>query len=249
MVTLHTGEDEMARFRFLARWSLLASLVVLGLLLMFFTVLFPVVRDSPLPAQYNDLVRAGRNPAIFRLSIALTAAHWLLLGGFLLLLGAALAVRAPIGSAFIWACGIGQIAGVTGAFIHLNAVSNLAAGYAAAGPEQQGGLLRSYDDLRLVGTSLYAASDFMSALALLVVAGVTISAAGTALDFPRWLVAMCGLLGLFGLGNAVADFATGSYAPDVPSDFLRIVIFFAVAVVFWRRTRAEGLEARQVPAS
>ena len=58
MMTLRIGDDEMAWFRFLARWSLLAALVVLGLLLMFFTVLFPVVRDSPLPAHYNDLVVA-----------------------------------------------------------------------------------------------------------------------------------------------------------------------------------------------
>ena len=221
-------------FRFLSRWCLLAGLVVLALFLVFGIVVLPASQNSPLPGQYDELVVAIRNPALFRITSTLDVSTWLVEGGFLITLAALLGRRAPMRSTFIAACGIGQLAGVLGAFTHLDGVSDLATRYVAAAPEQQAGLLRSYLDLQLIVSTHFNAGALLWALASLLVASVIWSLA----DFPRWLTGLIALQGAMQLTNGVFHIVTGANLDTIflVASVLEIGGYFALAWRFWRRT-------------
>src|SRR5262245_34682585 len=101
--------------RFLARWTLIAGLVSLALLLAFSIFVLPAAQNSPLPQDYVELVAAIHTPALYRLTITLDMAGWLMLGGFFITLAAVLAGRAPLRATLLAACGMGQVVGLLGA--------------------------------------------------------------------------------------------------------------------------------------
>src|SRR5262249_34705826 len=129
-------------FRFLARWTLTAGLVSLALLLAFSIFVLPAAQNSPLPQDYFELVAASHSPALYRLTITLDVADWLMLGGFFVTLAAVFARRAPLRATFLAACGMGQAEGLLGAFARLKGTSLLAAQYVTAASDQQAALLQ-----------------------------------------------------------------------------------------------------------
>ncbi len=144
--------DQARWLRFLSRWALLTGLVNVCLWLVFGLWFVPASQGGSLPAEYGEFVAATRNPALYRIAITIDVAAWLVLGVFLLTLAIVLGHRAPLRSTFIAACAIGQVAGMSGAFIRLNGISDLAGRSVTTAPEQQVALLRSFLDLQLVLT-------------------------------------------------------------------------------------------------
>lgn len=219
--------------RFLSRWSLFAGLVVLGLFLAFFIGVVSASQNSPLPSEYMELVAASRSPAMYRVAITFDVLSWLMLGGFFITLAALLARRAPIRSTFLTACGIGQVAGVIGAFTRLTGTSSIAAQYVTAVPAQQALLRRSYLDLVLVFTAHFGAGQLLWAVAFLLGAW----GAWSMKEFPRWLTVLIALPGIIALAQILLQLLTGAdffvlFFLALP---LFIVVFFATAGVFWRR--------------
>jgi len=223
-------------FRFLSRWALLAGLVDLGLLLAFFIVVLPAGQNSPLPEEYFELVAASRNPALYRLTITLDVAGWLALGGFFIALAAIFARGAPIRSIFLAACGVGMASGFIGAYTRLVGTSELAARYLAAVPDQQAALLQSYLVIQGIFNTHFSAGALLWGIAFVLAASVAWSMA----EFPRWLTILIALPGLIEVPKSVIQIVTGAdlgflILLEGP---LRMVAYFAVAAVFWRRAVA-----------
>jgi len=229
--------DHASWVRFLARYALFAvmiDLITWPLVVLWF---LPAGQGSPLGPAYDELVAATRNLAVYRVLITLDVAGWLMLGVFLITLAALFARQAPIRSALVAACGMGQVAGMSGAFVRLTAISNLAAHYATAAPDQQSILLRSFLDLQLVINSLFTAGGTLWAIALVLAA----SAAWSSAAFPRWLAGLIALPGILNLTSNLFEMVTGSeilFVVDVVSIILLTVVNVAVAVVFWRHAWA-----------
>jgi len=234
-------------FRFLARWTLIAGLVNLGLLLAFSIFILPAAQNSPLPDDYIELVAASHSPALYRLTITLDLTAWLMLGGFFIALAAVLARHAPIRATFLAACGIGQVVGLLGAFARLHGTSELAAQYITAVPDQQAALLQSYHDLQLFFTSAFGTGALLWGVALVLAASIAWSTA----TFPRWLSILIALPGIIELSKSVVQIVTGAdlgflILLELP---LLIVAYFAVAAVFWRQAPAHAPEMRSAPVS
>ncbi len=225
-------------FKFLSRWALLAGLVNVGLFLFYGLWFVPASQDSPLPAQYEELSAAISDPSLHRITIALDVAAWLALGVFLIALAAVLVRWAPVRSVFIAACGVGAVAGLFGAFARLDGVSDLAARYGSATPDQQEALLRSYLDLQQVINSAFTTGGLLWGIALVLVASVAWRAAG----FPRWLAALIAVPGILNVTGNVFWTVTSTPALDglvFAAVLLLPVIYFTVAGVFWRRSPAK----------
>jgi len=245
ILSVHTEDTRW--WRFLARWSLLAGLVDLGLLLAFSFVVFPAAQNSLLSEEYFELVAAAHNPALYRLTIALDVTGWLALSGFFITLAAILIRRAPIRGAFLAACGIGQVAGAIGAFIRLTGTTALAGRYVTAAPDQQAALLQSYLDLQLVVSAHFATGALLWGTSLVLAASI----AWSLTQFPRWLAIVIALPGIIELPKSILQIVTGMdlgflILLELP---LLMVAFFAVAGVFWRRTPIRAAELRGAPAS
>ena len=146
---------------------------------------------------------------------------------------AILARRAPIRSALIAACGIGQAAGIAGAFYRLDGTTALAARYLVATAEQQTLLLESYLNVQLAFTTLFNTGELLYAAGYLLIASIAWSMA----EFPRWLAAGLSLLGGLGLAQLGYHIVTGEdqFIIFFVQLILEIVIFFAVGWVFWRQ--------------
>ena len=242
---IDTGDARL--FRFLARWTLIAGLVSLALLLAFSLFVLPAAQNIRLPQDYFELVAASYNPALYRLTITLDVAGWLMLGGFFIILATVLARRAPLRATLLAACGIGQAVGLLGACARLKGTSLLAAQYVTAAPDQQAALLQSYHDLQLFFTSAFDAGALLWGVALVLAA----SAAWSAANFPRWLSALIALPGIIELPKSLVQIVTGLdlgflILLEIP---LLIVAYFAVAAVFWRRAPALAPEMRGAPVS
>ena len=234
-------------FRFLSRWALLAGLVDLGVLLAFSIVVLPAGQNSPLPEEYFELVAASRNPALYRLTIALDVAGWAALGGFFITLAALFVRRAPIRSTFLAACGVGMVSGFIGAYTRLIGTSELAARYLTAAPDQQAALLQSYLDLQRVVFAHFNAGGLLWGIALVLAASVAWSMA----EFPRWLTVLIALPGLIEVPKGLIQIVTGAdlgflILLEIP---LLIIVFFAVAGVFWRRAPMTASEESGAPAN
>jgi len=223
-------------FRFLSRWSLVAGLMVLSLLLLGITVVLPASQRSALPAEYADLVVAASSPALYRLFAAFDMAVWLGLGGLFVTLAAVFARVAPIRSAFIRACGIGQVMGVFGAVVRLAGVTDLAARYASAVPDQQATLLLPYLNLQLVLNCAFRTGSMLWGTAFVLAATVAWSSAA----FPRWLAALLAVPGILVLSSAISFILTGVDFGFLllPGLVLLMVSFLTLAVVFWRHPPA-----------
>jgi len=223
-------------FRFLSRWSLVAGLMILSLLVLGITAVLPASQGGALPAEYSELVAATSNPALYRLFAAFDMAVWLGLGGLFVTLAAIFARVAPIRSALIRACGIGQVMGIFGAVMRLFGITDLAARYASAAPDQQAALLRSYLDIQLVLNCAFRAGSMLWGAAFVLAATIAWSNAA----FPRWLAALLAVPGILVLSSHISVILTGVEFGFLllPGLTLIAVSFLTLAVVFWRHSPA-----------
>lgn len=220
-------------FRFLSRWSLFAGLAVLGIFLAFGFGVVPAGQGSPLPPEHSELWAAINSPAAYRLFMIFDVAVWLAYSGFFVTLAAVLVRHAPICGTLIAVCGVGQVVGMTGAFMRLYVTTDLAARYAGAAPEQQEALLQSNLDLWQIVGAHFGAGAMLTRVALLLAAWAVWSIP----DFPRWLAALIALPGIVGLTQTALDLGVGVFVFPIllVQLFLSMVVFFVMAWRFWQR--------------
>ncbi len=238
VVPLAQNTDDSVRWlRFLSRWSLVAGLVILALPVVIFGGVGQQASDNALGAAYAELLQAVRSPGLYRVGMTLDAVGWLMIGGSLLTLAGVLRRHAPIRATVIAACGIAQLTGSLGGFMRLNGISDLAARYATATPDQHAALLQSYLDLWRVINAHFHAGNLLQGAGFLLVAWAVFSLRG----FPRWLASWLVLPGLLPLVQfvLVAAGAPFSLALIVFHVVVGIVALdFALAVAFWRPSPA-----------
>jgi hypothetical protein len=141
------------------------------------------------------------------------------------------------------AAAIGELFGSMGGYVRLHTVSDLAAQYALAGPDQQATLLQTYRQVALLVGNLQGFGGLLTKLGLLVIGGASFRLAG----FPRWLAigfaaqAIVGLtfetLSILGVSSPVVFLLTVAYL------FAFLVWDIAMAALFWRGA------ARSAPVS
>src|SRR5690349_2585735 len=88
-------------FRFLSRWALFGGLAFLGGFVLYIGFLAPISQASSLPRDYEDLVLAMAQPALYRLGMTIDMLNWLALTGLFLALAGVCARRALIRSALL----------------------------------------------------------------------------------------------------------------------------------------------------
>jgi hypothetical protein len=241
---VEAGEDRRW-IAFLSRWSLLGGVVILGLIAAFVAGLLPAGAGGDLPPKYFELAAAMESPSIYRLTIALDIVTWVTLGGFFVGLGAMLFRRAPVSGALVAACGVGQVAGLAGAFMRLNGTIGTAELYEGASPDRQEALLQSYAYLQSAYFSHFNAGTLLWGAALLMAASVLWSADG----FPRWVAVVMVVTGVLRISESVLGIATGVDLGFLilPELLLLIVIFFSVSWTFRRRASGAIPEGSGVP--
>ena len=94
--------------------------------------------------QLAELQMAGRNPGAYRVGAALDMLNWVGIGALLLAFAGFFGARAPIRALLLAAYGVGQMAGALGGALRLDAITELAARYTTAGPDQQAVLMQVY---------------------------------------------------------------------------------------------------------
>lgn len=221
---------------FISRWSLFAGFAVLGIFLAFGLGVAPAGQGSPLPQEHSELWAAINSPGAYRLFVIFDIAVWLAYGGFFVTLAVILIRYAPIRAVLIAACGVGQLLGMTGAFMRLHGTTDLAARYAGAAPGQQEALLQSNLDLWHIVGAHFGAGAVLTRVALLLAAWAIWSIPG----FPRWLAVLIALPGIVGLTQTILDLGVGVFLFPIllVQLLLSMVVFFAVAWKFWRKAEA-----------
>src|SRR5215813_13905621 len=152
-------------YKFLSRWSLLASLVTLSLLAGFFVVIIPYAGKGPLPMESGlgaiEFGAALNQPALYRILIACDVTGWIALAGLFITFAALFVKSAPIRSTFIAACGAGMTAGLIGAYTRSTGTTELATRYLAASPAQQATILQSYLDMVRAFTAHFGIGELL----------------------------------------------------------------------------------------
>lgn len=224
--------NEERWLRFLSRWSLLTALLSVGLIGVFFLAV-----ASDVPMDKGQLIGAMRRPFAHRLLASVDSAVWLGIGGVLLAFSGILAAHAPIRSAFIAACAVGQLIGSAGGFISLTLIEDLAARYAQASPDRQATLLQTSMDFTNVVGSLWTLGALLYGVGFVLIATVIWSGA----EFPRWLAVWIGVAGIYPIVQRLLAIAGVDLRPYFPvySILGLDALFIAIAVLFWRRRSSE----------
>ena len=218
-------------WRFLARWSLLAALTgVVGWAIF----LYVSAQGVSAAGERGDLNVALQFPALWRVAMVYDTLAWLFIGGTVLTLAAILSRGRPILGVLLAAAAIGELFGSMGGYVRLHTVSDLAAQYALAGPDQQATVLQTYRQVALLVSNLQGFGGLLTKLGLLVIGCATFRLAG----FPRWLAmgfAVQALIGLtfettsiLGISSPVVFLLMVAYV------FAFLVWDIAMAALFWR---------------
>lgn len=234
--TAHETREELTS-RWLQVLPRMALVTVLVALLLIVTELGGVgmrASDNAQGPEYAEMLAAARSPGFYRLAMVWDALAWLMIGATLLTLAGAFGPRAPVRSAFIAACAVGQLSGVLGGFLRLDGISDVAARYAAAGG-QSAALLDSAGDLVRVIGALFHAGNLLQGLGFVLVAWTALSL-GT---MPRWLAAWFFVPGVLPLLQFVI------VASGLPFSFPLLMAHIvlglmgsltATAILYWRPT-------------
>ncbi len=227
-----TAAEPVLWLRFLSRWSLVVGSVTLVLPIVFFGGVGQQASDNARGAGYAELLQAIRSPGMYRVGWALDAVVWLMIGGNLLALAGILRRHAPIRAGFIAACGIAQLTGSLGGFMRLNGISDLAALYVTATPDQQAVLLESYLNLWRVINPHYHVGVLLQGAGFLLAAWGVFSLRG----FPRWLAVWLTLPGLLAVVQfvLVAVGAPFSLSLNIVDAIVgNVALNFVMAVALW----------------
>lgn len=193
--------------RFLSRWALVASGVVLAALLIYAIGYGMGTAYRAQGNQFFDLLAAAMRPMVYRWYTAVYALAWFMVGGSLLALAGITWRRTPVRAALIAGAGLVQILGVLGALISLHAVGEFAVRYAAAGANQAA-MRDSFLILNQVIYSTFVTAGLIQGLGFLVAASATYMLEG----WPRWLSYWLVVSGIIALAFFVVTFVL-DYAP------------------------------------
>jgi len=249
MTTSPTQNHLAARLlTLLSRWSLATALMILVTMFLYMGVGFSAT-DSALGPEYAELMPAVRSPVLYRLQTLSEGLYWLLIGGTLIIFAGTFTRRAPIRAGFMAACGIGQLTGALGSFMRAHAISDIAARYAIAAPNQQAALLQSLLDLDRVIEPHYTLSTLCLGAGFLLVAGVAWKWSG----FPRWLAVWLGIGGVLGLvlfGLRAAGSLSALVLPAILVDVMVLLVqYVALAIALWRPSSHLAAEAASASAA
>ena len=218
-------------WRFLARWSLFAAANgVVGWAIF----IYVSAQGVSVSGERGDLNVALAYPALWRVAMVYDTLAWLFIGGTVLTFAAIQFRARPILGVLLAAAAIGELFGSMGGYVRLHTVSDVAAQYASAGPDQQAGLLQSYHQVALLVSSLQGFGGLLTKLGLLMIGAAAFHIAG----FPRWLAigfvaqAVVGLtyetMSVLGINGPAVFLLTVAYV------FAFLVWDIAMARLFWR---------------
>jgi hypothetical protein len=184
--------------------------------------------------ERGDLNVALQFPALWRVAMVYDTLAWLFIGGMVLAFAAILSRGRPILGVLLAAAAIGELFGSLGGYVRLHTVSDLAAQYAMAGPDQQAAVLQTYHEVGLLVGNLQGFGALLTKLGLLVIGCATFRLAG----FPRWLAVGFAAQALVGLTFETTSIL-GISSPVVFLLMLVYVFAFlvwnaAMAALFWR---------------
>jgi hypothetical protein len=197
MLTKEIESDSVRWLRFLPRWSLLTGLSAMLLPIAFLSGIGQKVSDNVLGSKFVELLQATRNPEMFRVAWGIDAITWLMLGVVLITAAGIIRRFSPIQATFITICGAAQVLGAFGSFLRLDGISDIAASYSIALPDQQVKLLGSFLNLVRVINSSNHIAVLLQGLGFLMVSWGFFRLNG----FPRWLAAWYALPGLLSLAQ------------------------------------------------
>jgi len=172
---------DAAWWKFLGRWSLFAAINgVVGWAI----VLYVSAQGVSLAGERGDLNVAIAYPMLWRVAMVYETLAWLFIGGTVLTFAAIQFRARPILGVLVAAAAIGELFGSMGGYVRLHTVSDVAAQYASAGPDQQAALLQTYHQVALLASSLQSFGGLLTKLGLLMIGVATfLHIAG----FPPWL--------------------------------------------------------------
>lgn len=213
--------------RFLGRWAVAAAVVELTLLGVAIVWFVPTSEAGGAGADLGELVAAVASPGMYRLLSVLDVLVWVALGGLFIALAAVMAERAPRRSVLLAVCGVGQVTGVAGAFVRMQAVGGTAARHGSAGLEDPI-VVESFLGVQDVLFALMNTGALLWALAFVVAATV----AWQSRRFARWLAVLLGVLGIVALADVALYMVGGQFVLDVVKFLLLPVVFVAIAIAF-----------------
>ena len=230
-----TQDNLSARlFLFLSRWSSVTALMILLTTALYSGGVGFAATDNVLGSEYAELFQSVRSSLFYRLETLSETFHWLMIGGTLIIFAGLFARRAPIRAAFIAVCGIAQLMGSLASLLRVSGISDIAARYATAAPNQQAALLQSFLDLNRVIQPHYTAATLLQGAGFLLVAWVAWRWEG----FPRWLAVLLAIAGLLGLVLFILRAEGAPPALLLPVILLAVFglvgLHVAIAVTCWR---------------
>lgn len=228
--TLYQDNFSTRLLHFLSRWSLITAFSILMTLAIYASA---GSRPSDIVAgrEYAELMRAVRSPVSYRFGAGFDVLNFLMVGGTMLIFAGLFARRAPIRAIFIAASGVAQLAGALGDFMRLTGISDLAARFAVAAPNQQTVLLQSFLDLNNVTRAHFGVGALFEVVGFMLVA----SAAWRLVRFPRWLAVWLAVPGLLGLGLMIPLITGSPVGLFLALDVIGLLsVHVGIAVAFWR---------------
>ncbi len=203
-------EDSIAQknwLRFLSWWSLGTAVAVTCLIVGILTLVMPASDPNPLADKYFELIAAGNEPALYRLTIMFDVLAWIGWGGLFVAFAALLRRKAPVRSMLVALLAAGMTIGFLGASLRIMGTTNLADQYLTATAVQQESIVQSYDSWLNIINITFSAGGLLAGTALLLSAS---AAKYLPFKLPRWSVALIGLAGIMHIAKAAVELATSS---------------------------------------
>ena len=223
------------------------SALLLGVAGLALTGVFLAVLNVDPADPYSELAAAARHPAAYRLAAFLDMAVWIGIGAVLLAFGGYFAARAPVRALVLAALGASQAVGALGGALRLGALTDLAARYAGAAPDQQMVLGQSFLTIGQVISSHYGLGQWLYGMGYLVIASLAFAHSGT----PRWIALWFGVAGIYSVANQVSVVAVGALLPGLlflVFSLVQDLVALVLAVTWWRGAPVQSARVAPAPA-
>jgi hypothetical protein len=205
MASVSATADRGAWLRLLARWGLLTSLAVAGLMTTFFSAMAMVSSQPGIGGDHDELLMAAYAPGLYRIAMVFDALGWLFMGGLIVIAGLALRREASVRGPLAAALGVTAITGITGAFLRLEVVGDLGKQFIAAADTAKPTILSLYRSVDLIIGADFTAGQLTVGLGFLVV-GTAALGVGWVPRTISWLLLLPGVTSLALLvGEVVLD--------------------------------------------